>query len=75
MNMKLTVIFCIFALVVGAGSAISAALNFTKPLPSATHGTLGVNQQLEIQKAAMEEIRARMENWAVFTGYSSGTSR
>jgi hypothetical protein len=57
------------------GLASAAAITFTKPLPSATHGTLGVNEQLEIQKAAMEEMRTKMENWAVYTGYSSGTGR
>jgi hypothetical protein len=53
----------------------AAAINFSKPLPSAEQGTLGVNQQLEIQKAAMEEMRTKMVNWAAYTGYSSATSR
>lgn len=57
------------------GLASAAALTFTKPVPNATHGTLGVNQQLEMSKAAIEEIKTKMENWAAFTGYSTGTGR
>lgn len=67
--------FVLVTLLMLVGLASAAAITFVKPLPSATQGTLGVNQQLEIQKAAMEEIRLKMENWAAFTGYSSGTGR
>lgn len=57
------------------GIAAATSLNFSAPLPSATNSTIGMNQQLEIQKAAMQEIRTKMENWAAFTGYSSGSGR
>lgn len=50
----------------------SGGLTFNAQLPSATQGTLGVNQQLEIQGAAISEIRTKMNTWAVYTGYSTG---
>lgn len=75
MKISLSVLLGILAVLVVVGSVFGAAIKFDKPLPGATHGTLGVNQQLEIQKAAMQEMRTKMENWAAFTGYSSGTNR
>lgn len=55
--------------------ALAANLHFTKSMPSATQGTLGTNQKLEMQKAVIDEMKTKMENWAVYTGYSTGTNR
>ena len=71
--MKIFIIFV--AMLCLAISAFAASLDFRATLPSATQATLGAGRQLEIQKAAITEIRVKMQNWATFSGYSAGTTR
>lgn len=62
-------------LVVFFASAVwAASINFSAPLPDASHGA-GINEQLTIQKTAMAELRTKMQNWATFTGYSARSGR
>ena len=56
---------------VGASLAVAGAMTWSKPLPSAADGTLGVNQRIEKQKAVDEEIRARVKALGIFAGYTT----
>lgn len=69
----LIIAICLMLVVVTL--AFADSLSFVKPIPAATQSTWGSNQQLELQGAAITEIRTKMQNWATFSGYSAGTTR
>lgn len=61
-------------LIIGSvlGAFAAGGLTFNTTIPGATDSTLGANEILEKQKAAITEIRTKMNTWAVYTGYSTG---
>jgi hypothetical protein len=68
-------IFIIIVTLALAGVAYSAAINFSAPLVDATKTTLGENLKVEMTKTAIEEMRAKMNAWAVFSEYSARSGR
>ena len=69
------IVIAIIIVLAVATMAIAANMHFSSTLPGATYGTRGTNEKLELQKAAIEELRTKMNNWATYTGYSTGTNR
>lgn len=67
--------FTLIALVMLSGIAFAAAFTFSATNPGAETATLGENQKLEQQKAAIAEVRTKMEAWATFSGYSARSGR
>jgi len=63
---KIYTAIILVALTAGIASA------WTSTLPSASHGTLGDNQKLELIKQNLEELRTRIDaDKAIFASYTS----